>query len=196
MHLLKRIGQMLCVGLVLLLSFHVKAMGIELLSEKEAFTEMFPEADNVTPDNRKVNQDQTEKIKKRLGGKIVHYQEGSNPKEIKDVVFYVASKNGKKTSVGLIVEQPGKWGPVKYMIVVDPEKSNIQNLTIMSYTEKRGRPIARRNFLKQFIGKSSLDPIAVSKDINGISGATISSDATCFAVKLTLALYEEVYLSK
>jgi Na+-translocating ferredoxin:NAD+ oxidoreductase RnfG subunit len=193
---MKRIGQMLFISFILVFAFSLRSAGIELLSEKEAIQEMYPEADSVVPETLVISKDQLEKIKKRLGGKITHYQEGPAPKDPKEMVFYVGSKAGKKTAVGVMIEQPGKWGPVKYIMVVDPASIKLKNLAIMSYTEKRGRPIARRNFLKQFIGKSSLDPILVNKDINGISGATISSDATCFAVKLTLALYEEVYLSK
>ena len=67
---------------------------------------------------------------------------------------------------------------------------------MMSFTEKRGRPIARRNFLKQFIGKGSRDPLKMRKDYRGITGATISSKATCFAVKKISALYEVLYLQK
>ena len=66
----------------------------------------------------------------------------------------------------------------------------------MSYKEKRGRPIARKSFLKQFIGKRSGDPVQVRKDIRAISGATISSDATCFAVKKAIAIVETVILKK
>jgi Na+-translocating ferredoxin:NAD+ oxidoreductase RnfG subunit len=50
--------------------------------------------------------------------------------------------------------------------------------------------------LDQFTGKGSSDPIALNKDIRAISGATISSDATCFAVKKVLALYEEAFLPR
>ena len=70
----------------------------------------------------------------------------------------------------------------------------------MEYKEKRGQPIARRNFLDQFVNKSDKDPISVRgekgipKDIRQISGATISSDCTCFAVKKVLALYKNVYM--
>jgi Na+-translocating ferredoxin:NAD+ oxidoreductase RnfG subunit len=194
---MKQISQAVLVGFVFLFVMTVKSYGIELLSENEALKEMLPEADKVVAETRQVSGEQIERVKKRLGGKLYHYQEGSTPPpDPKSLIYHVGSRNGVKTSVALIVEQPGKWGPVKYLIVVDPATTKIKDLTIMSYTEKRGRPIARRNFLKQFIDKSSRDPIAVNSDINGISGATISSDATCFAVKLTLALYEEVYLGK
>jgi hypothetical protein len=66
----------------------------------------------------------------------------------------------------------------------------------MSYQEKRGRPIARNNFLSQFFGKGSGDPVTINKDIRAISGATISSDATCFVVKKAIVLYEDAFLPR
>ena len=66
----------------------------------------------------------------------------------------------------------------------------------MAYQEKRGRPIARNNFLDQFTGKGSSNPITLNKDIRAISGATISSDATCFAVKKVIAFYEEAFMPR
>jgi len=65
----------------------------------------------------------------------------------------------------------------------------------MSYVEQRGRPISTRRFLSQFIGKTSKNPIQVGKDVDAVSGATISSRASAFAVKKVIALYEAAYLA-
>jgi Na+-translocating ferredoxin:NAD+ oxidoreductase RnfG subunit len=63
----------------------------------------------------------------------------------------------------------------------------------MSYVEQRGRPIATRRFLDQFIGKTGKSAITAGKDIDAVSGATISSRATAFAVKKVVVLYETVF---
>jgi Na+-translocating ferredoxin:NAD+ oxidoreductase RnfG subunit len=65
----------------------------------------------------------------------------------------------------------------------------------MSYVEQRGRPIATRRFLDQFLGKTAKSAITIGKDIDAVSGATISSRATAFAVKKVVVLYETFFLA-
>ena len=102
----------------------------------------------------------------------------------------------QKAGVAVIEEQPGKWGPVEFIVALDPVSGKVKNLGVLAYSEKRGRPIARRNFLDQFVGKGGSDLIQVHKDIRAVSGATISSEASCFAVKKVIALYELLYLKQ
>ncbi len=190
------------VGVLLVLSivvFSKNCLAVQLLTQEQALEKMFPEADEIVAETRVLTSTETARIKERLGGSLVHYQKGSKSEEIEEKVeytFYFAVKNSQKTAVAVIEEQPGKWGPVKFIIALDTATAKVENLAVMSYKEKRGRPIARRNFLKQFIGKGSEDSIKVRKDIRAISGATISSDAACFAVKKVIALYEELFLKK
>ncbi|MGD9157155.1 MAG: FMN-binding protein [Desulfobacteraceae bacterium] len=70
-------------------------------------------------------------------------------------------------------------------------RPKVIKVAVLKYMEKRGRPIARSSFMKQYDGKTSRDPIEVGKDITGISGATISSRAASFSVKKALILVEE-----
>lgn len=192
---------MLILGCVL---FSEDCLAIRLLTKEQALKKMFPDVDEIVTETKVLTDSEIAKIKERLGGKLVNYQKGSESEGIEETstyTFYFGIKNNQKIRVAIIEEQPGKWGPVKYIIALDMSSGKIQNLAVMSYKEKRGRPIARRNFLKQFLGKSCTDPISVKttkkgnkrirKDIRAISGATISSDATCFAVKKAIAIYEE-----
>ena len=171
---------------------------MRLLTKEEALKQMFPDAQSVVNNTRVLTLEEVDKIKARLGGQLVHYQEGSKSERVEEKLeyhFYYSVVNGVKTGVAIIEEQPGKWGPVEFVIALDPKTAKVKNLAVMSYEEKRGRPIARNNFLNQFIGKGSQDPILVRKDIRAISGATISSDCTCFAVKKAIAVYEELFLN-
>lgn len=172
---------------------------MRLLTKEEALKQMFPEAQSISNNTRLMTVDEVEKIKARLGGQLVHYQEGSKSEKMEEQLeyhFYYSIVNGQKTGVAIIESQPGKWGPVEFCIALDPKTAKVKNLAVMSYEEKRGRPIARNNFLNQFIGKGSQDPLTVRKDIRAISGATISSDCTCFAVRKAIVVYEELFLNK
>ncbi len=175
---------------------------MQLLTKEQALKEMLPEADKTITETKVLSDAKIGKIKERLGGSLFHYQKGSKSEEIqekqekKEYSFYFGVKEGKKIGVAFVEVQPGKWGPVELIVALDPAEGKVKNLAVMSYTEKRGRPIARRNFLKQFVGKGSEDRILVRKDIRGISGATISSDCAAFAVRKVIVLYEEVFLKK
>ena len=166
-----------------------------LLTQEQAFKEMFPNADRIIPMTKAPADAELAKIKARLGGAFVHFQKGSESgsvQEKSEFTFYVAYQKTQPVGIAVIEEQPGKWGPVTYIIMMDPTTAKVKNLAVMSYEEKRGRPIARRNFLDQFLGKGTADALKVHKDIRAVSGATISSDATCFAVRKATILCEEL----
>jgi Na+-translocating ferredoxin:NAD+ oxidoreductase RnfG subunit len=174
--------------------FAANAFAVRLLTQEEALRSMFLDVDTVVAETIKFKPAVLDKIRKRLGGTMVHYRHDSESAKIderNEITIYNGMKGGKKVGVALVNVQPGKWGPVEFIIVLDPSTAKVKDLAVMSYIEKRGRPIARRSFLRQFVGKSSRDPIALDRDIDGVSGATISSDATCFAVKCMIAMYEE-----
>jgi Na+-translocating ferredoxin:NAD+ oxidoreductase RnfG subunit len=184
----------MAVGIGTILGIHA-ASAMTLLTQEQAMKEMFPNADRVVAQTRTPADAELAKIKARLGGTLVHFQRGSESASVQEkseFTFYVGYLKNQPIGVALIEEQPGKWGPVTYIIMMDPSTAKVKNLAVMSYEEKRGRPIARRNFLDQFLGKGSADAFKVHKDIRAVSGATISSDATCFAVKKATVLCEEL----
>lgn len=168
---------------------------VRLLTEEEALKEMFPEADSFVNETRVLDPEEMVRLKNRIK-KLVLYQKGSQSEmlaEKNDYVFYFAMKGGEKIGVAVMEMQPGKWGPVQFIIALDMD-GKVKNLAVMFYVEQRGRPIARRSFLGQFIGKSSGNPIVIREDIRAISGATISSRCTAFTVRKVIALYENLYL--
>jgi Na+-translocating ferredoxin:NAD+ oxidoreductase RnfG subunit len=188
------VAVILAIGMI----FATECAAKRLLTQEEALAEMFPDAESIVNNTHTMTADEVERVKARLGGQLVHYQKGSKSEMVEENLeyhFYYSVVNGEKTGVAIIESQPGKWGPVEFCIALDTKTAKIKNLAVMSYKEKRGRPIARNNFLKQFVGKGSEDPIKVRKDIRAISGATISSDCTCFAVRKAIVLYEELFFN-
>ncbi len=171
------------------------AVGIVLLSQEQALKQMFPDAAEVKTEVHVLSTDQAEAAKGELGGKWTLYQAGSKeeqPEENDSLAFFFEIREGKKAGVALIEEQPGKWGPVRYIVALDLE-GKVTNLAVMSYVEQRGRPISTRRFLGQFVGKDTKSSLTVGKDIDAVSGATISSRATAFAVHKVVHLYETVF---
>ncbi len=187
------------IGCVFIGTLVTSVYAVRLLSEKIALKKMMPDVEKIVTETRTISEQEKEKIRQRLGGIMVFYQPGSESEKIyeqSEYTFHFGMKGGSKSKVAVVEKQPGKWGPVEYIITLDTQTAKVTNLAVMSFAERRGRPIARRNFLKQFIGKENRDALKIRKDIRGITGATISSAATCFAVKKISTLYEVLFLTK
>ena len=183
------------IGFGLLFLFSNACFAFQLMSTEEALKQIFGTKPNIVEETKELEGEQLEQVKERLGGQLVDYQEGSESARVEqedEVTFYFAEQDGKRYGVATVVTEPGKWGPVTFIIAMDT-KGTVRTVKVLSYEEKRGRPIARSSFLNQFQGKSSDDPVKVGQDISGISGATISSRSAAFAVRKAIALYEVFY---
>jgi len=194
----KRIISLMIV--VLCISFALPGLcyAFVLLTKEQALEKAFGKDREIVIETKDLTGEKLSKVKKRLGGKLVYYQVGSESKRVKgktNIDFYFALKDGKKTGVAIIDVEPGKWGPVEFIIALDL-KGAVKVVRVMSYQEKRGRPIARRSFLRQYRGKTGKSRLKVGKDITGVSGATISSRCATFAVKKAIVLYAELYLKE
>ena len=103
---------------------------------------------------------------------------------------YVGKNNGQ--IVGYAIEDMvhGKWGPIHYIAGITPD-GKISDVVVLEYKEIRGRPVAKKKFLRQFYGKTIQDPLKLRKDIDGITGATISSRGMTEGVRKLLHIFEE-----
>jgi Na+-translocating ferredoxin:NAD+ oxidoreductase RnfG subunit len=169
-----------------------------VLTEEEALKEVFWSGAEIEKETKELTGATLENIKERLGGSLVYTQEGSESAPVESnttIDFYFAKKDGEKKGLAIIDTEPGKWGPVKFIVAMDIN-GTVKKVRVLSYEEIRGRPIARSSFMNQYRGKDVNSPLTVGKDIVGISGATISSRSATFTVKKALVIYEEVYLKK
>ncbi len=169
---------------------------ITLLTEKEALDAIFITADRISVETKIITDQQKERIKLRLLDGLDGRQKPVKLKEImeqKEFKFYFGIKDEKKFGVVIILDEPGKWGAIQFIVNLGLN-AEVKDVLLMKYSESRGRPIARRSFLKQFIGKTSKDYLQINKDIIAISGATISSESAVFSVKKAIILYEELFL--
>lgn len=68
-----------------------------------------------------------------------------------------------------------------YVVLFNPDLT-IKKSKVLIYRENYGRQIGSQRWLKQFIGKKSGDPLAYGKNIDAISGATISAKSMTTAI--------------
>ena len=111
--------------------------------------------------------------------------EGSHADTVK---VYVAYENGKPAGYAFEDTVIGKWGPIHYLLGLDPQGTVLDTI-ILDYQEIRGKPIAKKRFLRQYKGKTSRHAVQLQKDIDGVTGATISSRSLTDGIRKILHTY-------
>ena len=85
-----------------------------------------------------------------------------------------------------ILEEIGKEQPITLGIVVDA--GHITDLRVMAFRESRGWEIRHEFFTRQFAGVGLDESGRLDRPIDGITGATLSANATDRAARLALWL--------
>lgn len=87
----------------------------------------------------------------------------------------------------IAVTTRGYGGPIELMVGIDG-KGKVSGVKVLNHRETPGlgANIVGTKFLDQFKGKTFDDPIEPKKDIDAITGATISSRAVCVGVREAL----------
>jgi len=81
--------------------------------------------------------------------------------------------------------------PETVMIVVTPD-GKVGRIEVLSFQEPREYK-APDPYLAQFAGKSLADPLAIKRDLRGLTGATLTARATTEAVRRVLALHAVLF---
>jgi len=159
-----------------------------LMTVDEALKVLLPNVDNIVTEDRTLTEEQLITLVERA-----HI----DPHLLKNEPFrfYVGQKEGDIVGYAAHDAVPGKWGPIYYMVSFDPQ-GLIQDVVVLEYWEKRGRPVAKRRFTKQFKGKSVEDELQLMKDIRGITGASISSRGMTNGIRKMTHAFNLIYGKK
>ncbi len=102
----------------------------------------------------------------------------------------VEAKNGDAHLGYVVVDQViGKSELITYAVAIDA-KGAVAGIEILDYRESHGGEVRLAGWRKQFVGKTSADPVALNKDIKNISGATLSCRHLTEGVQRVLQLYQ------
>ena len=85
-----------------------------------------------------------------------------------------------------VLETRGKMGPIVAGFVV--RAGRIEKSRVLASREQRGREIQSRRFLAQFEGVALRADLALDRRVDGLTGATISSNAMRNLARLALHL--------
>jgi len=156
-----------------------------LTSVQKSLKTAFPEATAVKEDRKILSADEKLKIAEEAQVSLHPFFDRYFP-------FYVASKDGVVTGYAIENAIEGKWGPIHYLLILDAA-GRIRDLVVLDYRERRGQPVAKKRFRKQFFGKSVEDPLRLQRDIQGITGASISSRGLTDGVRKLLYVFKLFY---
>lgn len=156
-----------------------------LTTAEEALRVLLPGASEVEEQVQTLTEDMRRDLEERAGLRL-------DPVGDRVFRFFVAKRGGETLAYAAEDVVPGKWGPIHYMIALDPQ-GIVQDVIVLEYQEKRGRPVAKRRFLKQFVGKSVKNDIKLMKDIRGVTGATISSRGMADGIRKIVYLFQVFY---
>lgn len=147
------------------------------LHETEAASAMFPAAKAATRKQLELSKAEVDALGKALGW---HVEASRYP-------YLEVTANELVVGWIFLLDVIGQAQPITFAVAVTRD-GLVHDVRVMVYRETHGDEIEDARFRKQFVGKSLKDPIALGKDIDAITGATISSRAEAVAVRKTLVL--------
>lgn len=152
------------------------------LTKKQAIEKAFPGADEVDREKKWLTDTQRQAIAEVVG----------EPVKDRRINFYVGRKKGKTLGYMVIDHRIGKSFPITFMVVINPD-GTARDVEIMVYREPRGWEVRYESFLRQFFGKSADSDF---REINSITGATLSVRSVTKGVQKALAAFKVLYLDK
>jgi hypothetical protein len=156
-----------------------------LLKEEEAPKAVFPESTSFDRKVTRSTEELKEKIRQRMGKTRTSVWEDS-------YVTFIAKKGDMILGYAVIVEEIGKHRPITFIVGVGNDRK-IKDAALMIYREAYGGEVRDRRFLQQYKGKELKDPLLPFRDIQNISGATLSVEAIGRGSKKALALVDVIY---
>lgn len=113
--------------------------------------------------------------------------------EIVSAVFKV-ERSGQVLAYGFLVTPRGYGGPLTMMVGIDSE-GKVTGVKVLEHRETPGlgdKVVGSSEFLSQFKGKTPADPVEIKRDIDAVSGATISSKGVTAGVRAALDAFKAV----
>jgi len=152
------------------------------LTPEEALKRLMPEDSKVKQETIKLTSIQKEQVEKLVGSGIRE----------NEYTVWIGDKDEKPAGYAVTLDVIGKERPITFMVAVSPE-GKVSGVEVLIYRESRGSEIRSKRFIQQFINKTITSPLILGRDIDAISGATLSSRSITHAVKKALALVNVVY---
>jgi electron transport complex protein RnfG len=160
----------------------VDAAGQIFIKPKEALEKWMPESDTLVQDPKVLTPELRDRLQEIIGKRV----------RDKGYTFIISMKNNEPAGYAVMLNMTGKERPITFMVVVDPN-GTVRGVEVLIYRESQGSEIRYPGFMGQFEGKTVRSPLKLGRDIDAVTGATLSSRSATYVVKKALALMEIFY---
>jgi Na+-translocating ferredoxin:NAD+ oxidoreductase RnfG subunit len=121
------------------------------------------------------------KIEKKVGQKF-----------FADHLFIYKIHSAKKLKgIAVLDNVYGKSMPITFLVIFDPDGKIISS-NIVKYREPYGGAVTNKGWNQKFEGKNASSGFVVGKDVDAISGATISVNSVAKGINKLALLIEEI----
>ena len=148
------------------------------MSDAQAASTIFP-GGKFEKQSLELKDDEVERIKK---------ESGENVRSRKLTVFRA---EGAKKDLVYVDQVLGKHEFITYAVGID-SNGQVAGIEVLEYRESYGQDIRKAEWRKQFHGKDLSAPLKIGKDIQNISGATLSSSHITAGVRRVLKTHEVI----
>jgi Na+-translocating ferredoxin:NAD+ oxidoreductase subunit G len=152
-------------------------------STRAILTAFFPKSERVTYQTFVLDPSLRARIKQRLGYAAPHDR----------YTIFIAQTQGRVDGYAVIDDELGLHQPITFATRLSSH-GMVERVEIMVYREPRGDEVRDARFRKQFEGKTAQDPMRLDRDIDAVSGATVSSASMAVGVRRAAVLVEELAL--
>jgi len=132
-----------------------------------------------------------EEATKRIFPNLQEYKAGKYIVDNQELKIFTVIGDDKVIGWTVVVSEMGKVKPITFLVGIDTQ-GRVLGVYVLEYRDLFGSEIKRRSFLRQFLDKSVKDPLTVGRDIDAVTSATISSQATTKAVKKSLEVIQGI----
>jgi len=169
-------------GVAWLLLAPSRGHALVYLTPEEALRRLIPEAETFREAPIRLSNSQKSRVEGLLGTAV---REETYPS-------WIAERAGLAIAHAVLLNVVGKEQPITFLVAVGAD-GTVRGVEVLVYRESEGSEIRSGRFIRQFVGKTLAAPLKLGRDIEAISGATLSSRSTAYAVKKSLALVDVVY---
>ena len=162
-----------------LLSAPLQAFAVQYLSVAEAQKLMFPGASEFRQRTTLLTEAQREAIAKASNARV----------RSAEVKLWEARNAQGLVGYVVVDEVLGKHEFITYAVALQVDGS-VKQIEVLDYRETYGGQIRQPEWRGQFVGKKRADAVQIDKDIQNISGATLSCVHVTDGVRRIIATYE------
>lgn len=149
-----------------------------LMSQQEALDWAFPEAEHVESRSFVLTDDQVQRVEALSRTKL----------ETKLVRLFTALRGDQVLGYAFIDQHIVRTLPEAFLVVLTADGSVARLRVLAFYEPPEYMPPER--WLHQFEGKDGAAPLRLQRDVHGIAGSTLSSQAVTGGVRRALALHQ------